>query len=167
MLYGVDPGLVNYPNKHWKDNLGYEVVMIQIKDGGTGFLEVPVITISGGGGTGAKAQAYIGTGGKITWIKMTNVGSGYLSAPTVIVNGTQSEGSKPAIVSAKLGNGKIRSSHIISRFDRVSVAFLITTLEETESFVGNASKQEIDLKWPMDVRPVSYTHLTLPTILLV
>ena len=67
-LYGVDPGLINYPNKHWKDNLGYEVVMIQIKDGGTGFLEIPVITISGGGGTGAKAQAYIGTGGKITWI---------------------------------------------------------------------------------------------------
>ena len=160
VLYGVDPGLVNYPNKHWKDNLGYEVVMIQIKDGGTGFLEVPVITISGGGGTGAKAQAYIGTGGKITWIKMTNVGSGYLSAPTVIVNGTQSEGSKPAIVSAKLGNGKIRSSHIISRFDRVSGAFLITTLEETESFVGNASKQEIDLKWPMDVRP-SQIYITI------
>ena len=159
-LYGVDPGLINYPNKHWKDNLGYEVVMIQIKDGGTGFLEIPVITISGGGGTGAKAQAYIGTGGKITWIKIVNAGSGYLSAPTVIVNGTQSDGSKLAVVSAKLGNGKVRSAHIVSRFDRVSGAFLITTLEETESFTGNASKQKIDLKWPMDVRP-SQIYITI------
>ena len=152
-LYGEDKLISTYPNKHWKDCLGYEVVMIQIKDGGTGYLEVPVITFSGGGGTGAKAQAYIGTGGKITWIKMTNVGTGYLSAPTVTINGTQSEGGKPAVVSAKLGNGKIRNAHIVSRFDRVSGTFLITTLEETESFTGNASTQRISLKWPMDLRP--------------
>ena len=152
-LYGVDPGLVNYPNKHWKDHLGYEVVMVQIKDGGTGYLEVPVITLSGGGGTGAKAQAYIGTGGQITWIKMTSKGTGYLSAPTVTINGTQSEGGKPAVLSAKLGNGKIRNAHIISRFDRVTGTFLITTLEETESFTGNASQQTFSLKWPMDLRP--------------
>ena len=152
-LYGVDPGLVNYPNRHWKDNLGYEVVMMQIKDGGTGYLEPPVITLTSGGGTGAKAQAYIGTGGKITWIKMTSVGKGYLSAPTVSINGTQSEGGKPAVLSAKLGNGKIRNAHIISKFDRVTGTFLITTLEETETFTGNASQQTFSLKWPMDLRP--------------
>ena len=113
----------------------------------------PVITLTGGGGTGAKAQAYIGTGGKITWIKMTSVGKGYLSAPTVSINGTQSEGGKPAVLSAKLGNGKIRNAHIISKFDRVTGTFLITTLEETETFTGNASQQTFSLKWPMDLRP--------------
>ena len=162
-LYGVDPGLINYPNKHWKDNLGYEVEEIQIKNGGTKYLEIPVITLSGGGGTGAKAQAYIGTGGKITHIKITNVGSGYLSAPTVAVNGTQSDGGVPAVVSAKLGNGKVRNAHIISRFDRVTGTFLITTLEETESFTGNASKQKISLKWPMDLRP-SQIYITISDV---
>ena len=152
-LYGVDPGLTTYPNKHWKDNLGYEVVELQIKDGGTGFLEVPVVTLTGGGGTGAKAQAYIGAGGKITHIKMTNVGTGYLSAPTVTISGTQSDGSKPAIISAKLGNGKIRNSHIISKYDRVTGTFLITTLTETQNFTGNASEINFDLTWPMDLRP--------------
>ena len=162
-VYGVDPGLVTYPNKHWKENLGYDVVEIQIKDGGTGYLEVPVITFSGGGGTGAKARAYIGTGGKITAIMMTNVGSGYLSAPTVIINGTQSDDGKEASVSAKLGNGKVRNSHIISKYDRVTGTFLITTLTETQNFTGNASEINFDLTWPMDLRP-SQIEVTVANI---
>ena len=114
VLYGEDPGLATYPNKHWQDNLGYEVIAIQIANGGTGYLEPPILKLNGGGGTGAKAQAYIGTGGKISWVKMVSVGSGYLSAPTITIDGTQSEGGVPAVLSSKLGYGKIRNAHIIS-----------------------------------------------------
>ena len=156
-LVGVDPGLVTYPNKYWADNIGYEVSAILIKNGGTGYLEVPLITISGGGGTGAKAQAYIGAGGAITWIKMTNVGTGYLSAPTVVIEGTQSEGSTAAIVNAKIGNGKVRSGHIISKYDRVSGTFLITTLTQSQTFTGTASEINFNLTWPMDLRPSQIT----------
>tara|TARA_B110000438_G_scaffold152328_1_gene146372 strand:- start:51303 stop:66020 length:14718 start_codon:yes stop_codon:yes gene_type:complete len=156
-LVGVDPGLVTYPNKYWADNIGYEVSAILIKNGGTGYLEVPLITISGGGGTGAKAQAYIGAGGAITWIKMTNVGTGYLSAPTVVIEGTQSEGSTAAIVNAKIGNGKVRSGHIISKYDRVSGTFLITTLTQSQTFTGTASQINFNLTWPMDLRPSQIT----------
>jgi len=156
-LVGVDPGLAVYPNKYWADNIGYEVTALLIKNGGTGYLEVPVVTLSGGGGTGAKAQAYIGAGGAITWIKMTNVGTGYLSAPTVTIEGTQSEGSTAAIVNAKLGNGKVRSNHIISKYDRVSGTFLITTLTQSETFTGNASEINFNLTWPMDLRPSQIT----------
>ena len=156
-LVGVDPGIAVYPNKYWADNIGYEVLAILIKNGGTGYLEVPLVTLTGGGGTGAKAQAYIGAGGAITWIKMTNVGTGYLSAPTVTIEGTQSEGSTAAIVNAKIGNGKVRSGHIVSKYDRVSGTFLITTLTQSETFTGNASEINFNLTWPMDLRPSQIT----------
>ena len=163
VLYGEDPGLATYPNKHWQDNLGYEVIAIQIANGGTGYLEPPILKLNGGGGTGAKAQAYIGTGGKISWVKMVSVGSGYLSAPTITIDGTQSEGGVPAVLSSKLGNGKIRNAHIISKFDRVTGTFLITTLAETETFTGSASQQTFSLKWPMDVRP-SQLYITVSDV---
>jgi len=152
LIYGQDATITTYPNKYWANNVGFEVTKANIKTGGTGYLEVPQVKFSGGGGTGAKATATLGSGGSIKYITITNPGSGYLSAPTITIEGTQSTGSTAARITAQIGNSKVRSIHHISKFDRTTGTFLITTLTQTENFTGTGSQTTFDLKYPMDLR---------------
>ena len=60
------------------------VVGATITDGGYGYVSNPVVTIIGGGGTGAKATA-TQFNGVVTSITITNPGIGYTSAPTITI----------------------------------------------------------------------------------
>lgn len=68
---------------------GDGVATIPVTNGGSGYVGAPIITISGGGGTGATAVANMvddGTGNgtfKIASITITSAGTGYTGAPTV------------------------------------------------------------------------------------
>jgi hypothetical protein len=57
---------------------------IQVVDGGSGFVQTPVVQIVGGGGSGAQATAYL-LGNFIEKIVVTNQGSGYTEAPSVLL----------------------------------------------------------------------------------
>jgi hypothetical protein len=57
---------------------------VSIITGGTGYLEVPTVSFSGGGGASAAATASI-SGGTVTKILITNTGSSYETVPTVAV----------------------------------------------------------------------------------
>ena len=65
---------------------GSGVSNIQIATGGAGYLGIPVVKITGGGGTGATAVAVM-SGGVVTGIQITSAGTGYTSAPTVALVG--------------------------------------------------------------------------------
>lgn len=54
---------------------------------GGSYLEAPLVTITGGGGTGATAVANIDASGSLTGITVTNPGIGYTSAPTFALLG--------------------------------------------------------------------------------
>ncbi|MGA2443069.1 MAG: autotransporter-associated beta strand repeat-containing protein, partial [Tepidisphaeraceae bacterium] len=54
---------------------------------GGGYIDTPLVTITGGGGTGAEAVATIDSSGNLTGITMTNPGTGYTSAPTFTLVG--------------------------------------------------------------------------------
>jgi hypothetical protein len=60
------------------------VVGATITDVGYGYESNPVVTITGGGGTGAKATA-TQFNGVVTSITITNPGSGYTSTPTITI----------------------------------------------------------------------------------
>jgi hypothetical protein len=64
---------------------GDNVTSVAVAVGGTGYLEVPGVAFSGGGGSSAAATASI-AGGSVTSIAVTNVGSGYTSAPTLSID---------------------------------------------------------------------------------
>jgi hypothetical protein len=59
---------------------------IQITNGGTGYTSAPNVAITGGGGTGAMAEADV-AGGAVINIRITNAGSGYTGAPTIAITG--------------------------------------------------------------------------------
>ena len=60
------------------------VSSITLAAGGTGYNNIPTITISGGGGTGATATATVFSGA-VTTITITNIGTGFTSVPTVTI----------------------------------------------------------------------------------
>ena len=140
-----------YPNKHWLNNLGFKIKEIKISNPGSGYLGIPVLHISGGGGTGATATAYV-TNGRVTRIEITNKGSGYISAPTISIQGTVSAGGYTATAVAVLGEALIKSTHIRVKFDRTTGTLLITDLVRTENFVGTGNQLKFLLKWPINLK---------------
>ncbi len=69
-----------------------------LTDGGYGYIDTPVVTISGGGGSGATAKATL-VDGVVTAITLLNPGSGYTSAPTITID-------RPLVFSALRANSR-------------------------------------------------------------
>ncbi len=65
----------------------------------------PIVTISGGGGTGATGVVTVNSSGVVTGIVITNAGSGYTSAPTVTI--TTAGGGSGASAVATIANGAV------------------------------------------------------------
>jgi hypothetical protein len=71
-------------------NGGGAVSLVVVTSGGTMFQTAPMVTFSGGGGSGATATSTIsGSSGFVTAITVTSGGSGYTSAPAVTVGGVR------------------------------------------------------------------------------
>ena len=150
ILTNIDFDTEEYPNKHWLDNFTYSITGIKIKDGGSEFREAPSVIISGGGGSGATAQAFIGSG-SIKSIVITNPGSGYTSVPTITIQGTQDETGTNPRVSAILGNSKTRNFTIQQKFDRITSEYTMFDLSQSEEFISSGVELKLNLKWPMDL----------------
>jgi len=66
--------------------VGNGVSSIPVATGGAGYLDTPIVSITGGGGAGATAVATV-AGGSVTGIVVTSPGTGYTSPPTVTLFG--------------------------------------------------------------------------------
>jgi len=105
------------PYTAWRDNHTFGVDEIVIIDGGSEYTVAPVITISGGGGSGATAETTI-LNGAVVAVTVTNSGTGYITTPTVTVN--EGGAGTTAVAVARLANNKIRKIAQTIKFDRVS-----------------------------------------------
>lgn len=61
-----------------------EVRSIEVTNGGSGYIEAPIVTITGGGGSGATASSTI-VNGSVTAVNIITAGGGYRSIPTVTI----------------------------------------------------------------------------------
>jgi hypothetical protein len=144
-------GIDNYPWKHWQDNVGFKVTLIDIVDGGAGYIGTPVVTITGGFGSGASAKAFI-SNGKVNRIELVSQGSGYLKAPIVTISGGLVDGGTPATAIAVIEESLIRSNKISVKFDRISKNYILTELTDTETFTGTGSRLQWPLKWSPNIK---------------
>jgi len=74
----------------------FYVEKITVTNGGSNYTTVPTVTISGGGGTGATAEASL-TNGRVTAVYITNPGDGYKTTPTATVSGGGGSGAVLAV----------------------------------------------------------------------
>lgn len=68
------------------NNYAAFVTFLKLTAAGSGYTSAPTVSFSGGGGSGATAQAYI-SNGAVLGFRMLTLGSGYTSAPTVTLSG--------------------------------------------------------------------------------
>jgi uncharacterized repeat protein (TIGR01451 family) len=78
------------------------VSAIQITNGGAGYTSAPLVTLTGGGGAGATAEATV-YNGAVNGIRITNPGAGYTSAPTVNISGGGGAGATAVAIAAGAG----------------------------------------------------------------
>jgi hypothetical protein len=152
-IENLNPKYEEYPYKSWLDNVGFELISIEVVDGGAGYLQTPKVIISGV--QNSTAKAYLSKG-SVSKIEIVNVGGKYLKTPSVTIEGNISDNGTPARAVAILGNSNVRSSKIGIKFDRVIGDFEYSNLLETEAFVGTGAQQTFKLKWPVDVRKGNY-----------
>jgi hypothetical protein len=138
----------------WTENNGYEIIRIDVVNGGDGYKETPLVTVSGDHAT--TATAFLSRG-SVKSVVIDNPGKKYYTTPIITIVGDQETGSTPATAVAIIGNGKVRSTHMTIKFDRVSGSYVFTELNETESFEGTATKETFNLKWPININTNSYT----------
>jgi hypothetical protein len=90
--------------------LGYDaadsVQAVTVTAGGSGYSKVdpPQVVLSGGGGQGAEAIAFVGDDGSIAGVGLTGFGSGYTAPPTVSFVGGGGSG---AGATAAIGGGRV------------------------------------------------------------
>lgn len=136
----------------WYSNVGFEIVSIDIVDGGNGYISRPTVEIIGDqldGGLPASAVAYI-TKGQVSRIDILHKGSRWISAPTIKFTGTLIEGGQHARAVAVIGNSVIRNNNTTIKFDRISKSYQYSALSETEVFSGaivSGSKTQFPLRW--------------------
>lgn len=75
---------------------------IYVTQGGSGYTTPPAVTIAGGGGDGATADAWLNQDGEVCFINITNAGYGYSSAPTVTISAPPAEGGQTAAATAEI-----------------------------------------------------------------
>ena len=140
-----------YPFKSWVDNNGYDIIRIDIADGGSGYKNTPEVEIVDGNGT--TAQAFVSRG-TIKAIEILNKGGKYYKAPTINIIG---DSDKQAKAVAILGNSNVRGTHMVVKFDRVSCKRYVEQIDVTETFTGSGSREKFMLKWPMNLLTDTFT----------
>ena len=81
------------------------VTGIEVSASGGGYLYPPLVRIEGGGGSGAKAEAFLDSNGSIASVLVTDTGRDYTAVPTVTVEGEhENKNDDPnATLTAKVG----------------------------------------------------------------
>jgi hypothetical protein len=148
----VFPELLTYPWKHWYDHVGFTVQSIDLIDGGSGYIDNPIVKIEGGFGSGATAKAYVANG-KVNRLVLLTGGKGYLKAPIITIEGGLSIGGTAARAAVVIESEVVRSNKISIKFDRITRAYYVTEVYATESgltdplFVGTGSRLQFPLKF--------------------
>jgi hypothetical protein len=160
-ISNIRPRYQNFPFRNWVDNVGFDLVKIEVVDGGSGYLQTPTVTISGD--TGATARAYLAKG-RVNAIEIENSGGLFLDKPEITIEGPIAEDGVPARAVAVIGNSLVRTPHITIKFDRISTTGIFDSLETVEEFVGTGAQETFVLKWPMDTNSNRYRVFVNGTI---
>ncbi len=143
----TDETIQTYPWKWWVDNSGYSLVSIELSNAGSGYEQAPNVVISGGGGSGALAKAYI-SNGIVSGIQVINSGTGFTSAPTITLVGGNGSSTDVATAVAIIGDTKARTFNLGIKFDRFTKDGLYQEfVVDKEPFTANGYSAVYDLKY--------------------
>lgn len=109
---------------------------------------IPPVTISGGGGTGARAVAILGSGvtaGQVIGFTMVDSGSGYTSSPTITIASPLSVGTQ-ATASAVFGTGVMSGKIIGLNVTNPGSGYVPLVIVDTPKIQLNTSGGDVSLE---------------------
>lgn len=95
---------------------------------GAGYTTPPVITFTGGAGSGAAAVAIINANGQVIGIHVTNPGSGYTSAPTVVFTGGGFSTVATATAIPALSNALVNAQDVKTAAGKIALSTAVSGL---------------------------------------
>jgi len=104
-----------WPYSQWINNYLLTLDSITLVNPGTGFTDVPTVTIVGDAEIPATAQAFLNSLGEIAFISVITPGSGYRATPSIVFNGGNGTGAQAYAV---MGNDLVRSFKTVIKYDR-------------------------------------------------
>ncbi|WP_097133402.1 RagB/SusD family nutrient uptake outer membrane protein [Pedobacter xixiisoli] len=126
------------------------VKSVAVTAGGSGYTIIPTVTLTGGGGTGAKATATIASG-RVTAVYVTDMGTGYTSAPTVTFTGgyaTNAPVATGATATATLTNTQTANNDLTIANTTAKEDFRIAVRNERSWELGYEGLRRFDLiRW--------------------
>ena len=142
--------ILKYPYTDWLYTAGFNLVSIEIVDGGAGYFSPPLVIIEGAPTT-ISAKAYL-SAGKVSRIIIDDpFNESFLNTPIITIEGSVSDTGRQARAVAILANSLVRSTKIGIKFDRISPTNTITDIKATEKFIGSGSRTRFELAWPIDI----------------
>ena len=129
-------------------------------DGGVEYT-TGVTKVGTAGSPGAYTEITVPTGAPTLYYYCINhSGMGGQANTTAGTQQNYSTTIKPARATAIIGNGPVRATHMLIKFDRVAGAYVVTDLDVTQNFTGTGSQVDYILKWPINVKPAN-TKITV------
>jgi len=104
-----------WPYSQWINNYLLTLDSITLVNPGSGFTDVPTVTIVGDAELPATAQAFLNSQGEIAFISVITPGSGYRATPSVVFDGGNGTGAQAYAV---MGNDLVRSFKTVIKYDR-------------------------------------------------
>ncbi len=153
--------VINYVNQIRKRSIiltnTSKLRAIIVNNGGKSYATAPLVIISGGGGTGAKATANV-SAGQVTSITITDAGSGYTSVPSISFFGSGTG----AAATATIYTGE--ETNLLPAQTANEVVFLVAVKQERNRELAFELLRKADLiRWGEFTTQMQIVLNTLPS----
>ena len=133
-----------FRSSQWFNNYLLSLESVTMVDQGSGYVEVPTITIVGDAAVQATAEAVINSLGQVVDIVVTNPGSGYQTTPTIVIDSINGTGARAYAV---MTNGLVRSFKTVIKYDRYQYQSSILTWNSADTYVNGQLVRFNDSVW--------------------
>jgi hypothetical protein len=144
----TSPVWTTWPYSQWYGNYLLTLDSVSVTHAGTGYTDVPIVTVVGDAETPAEIAASINSLGQVTAITVISEGSGYRETPTIQFDGGNGTGAAAYPVMA---NGLVRSFKTVIKYDRYQYSTTIVDWSNTASYPAGTRVRYNDQVWSADV----------------
>jgi len=142
-----------WPWTNWYNNYLLSIQYVNIVNGGSGYTEPPVITVTGTCITPAIMTSVINSAGKVVGVIINDAGAGYSTTATITFDGGNGTGASAVVV---MGNDLIRSISTTIKYDRYQYVSTIVEWKPNTQYVNGAYVRYADQVWSANFPIVIY-----------
>ena len=143
-----------WPWINWFNHYLLSVEDVSIIDGGTGYTEPPMVTVTGDCITPAVLQAVINSAGKVVAINIVDPGEGYSTTAVITISEGNGVGARAYAV---MGNQLVRSIKTTIKYDRCEYTSTIVDWAANTTYVTGTQVRYDDRVWSANSTVTSAT----------